>query len=191
MRDQMTRRSFLKCAGAATVAVGAATLLGGCNPIDGIVNNATKDVPEAVTKDGVLFVVSGVTAAKDDNGKEIAYLPGLSMVNLNLGTKSVSTKNFSLTVDGKKTNIRYGDAAKKLSEKALENWPEKDDVLLLDKNGSCKVPTGTSGDARYGLLVFEPAEAAKGEWKTAELTISFGGSSTTFIIPRDGDIKRK
>lgn len=58
MNNAISRRTFLKCAGTAAVAVGAASMLGGCSLIDNIINNATKDVPNMITLGNVNFILT-------------------------------------------------------------------------------------------------------------------------------------
>lgn len=197
MSNVISRRVFLKCAGAATVAVGAASLLGGCSLIDNIINNATKDVPNMTTLGGVSFELSFVHAVRKDStyedgtetlGDLVSFLPKIGLGNFTGGEgKSVSKDTFSLKVDDHEMTLLLGDAA----VTAVRGYIQRENLLLNDQ-GSVTLGGNTSENGYPdGFLVYAfPADVHIKTWNKAVLTITMGGKSTTFTLTHKGDPSR-
>lgn len=178
MNNAISRRTFLKCAGAATVAAGAASLLGGCSLFDNIINAGTKDMP-AITINGITFSVTGAaTYAKTTDGKQsvkaLVPLVGILDNNQIVGAepKTLDKSIFSLKIDGVDAEIKWGDDAQKIVN---EVFSEDNDATVLDKNGKTK--TGLTAVA----LVFVPKQPIE-RWSKAVLTINYSGRSQNFEL---------
>ena len=194
MNNAISRRTFLKCAGTAAVAVGAASMLGGCSLMDDIINKATEDYPNMTTLDGVSFDLSLVHAARKDStyeggtetlGDLVSFMPHIGLGNFVGGEgKSVNKDTFSLKVDDHEMTLLLGDAA----VAAARGYIQKENLLLNDQ-GNVTLGANTS-ESGYpdGFLVYAfPADVPVKTWKKAVLTIKMGGKSTTFTLTHKGD----
>ena len=197
MSNAISRRTFLKCAGAAAVAVGAASMLGGCSLVDDIINKATEDYPNMTTLDGVSFDLSLVHAARKDStyeggtetlGDLVSFMPHIGLGNFVGGEgKSVSKDTFSLKVDDHEMKLLLGADA----VAAARGYLQKENLLLNDQG----VVTlgGNTSESGYpdGFLVYAfPADVHVKTWNKAVLTITMGGKSTTFTLTHKGDPSR-
>lgn len=178
MNNAISRRTFLKCAGTAAVAVGAASMLGGCSLFDNIINAGTKDMP-AITINGITFSVTGAaTYAKTTDGKQsvkaLVPLVGILDNNQIVGAepKTLDKSIFSLKIDGVDAEIKWGDDAQKIVN---EVFTEDNDATVLDKSGKTK--TGLTAVA----LVFVPKQPIE-KWSKAVLTINYSGRSQSFEL---------
>lgn len=179
MNNAISRRTFLKCAGTAAVAVGAASLLGGCSLFDNIINAGTKDMP-AITINGITFSVTGAATdyAKPTEGKQsvkaLVPLVGILDNNQIVGAepKTLDKSIFSLKIDGVDADIKWGDEAQKIVN---EVFAEDNEATVLDKNGKTK--TGLTAVA----LVFVPKQPIE-KWSKAVLTINYSGRSQSFEL---------
>ena len=197
MSNAISRRTFLKCAGTAAVAVGAASLLGGCSLMDDIINKATEDYPYMTTLDGVSFSLSGVQTARETStfeggtetlGDLVSFMPHIGLGNFVGGEgKSVSKDTFSLKVDDHEMKLLLGADA----VAAARGYLQKENLLLNDQG----VVTlgGNTSESGYpdGFLVYAfPADVHVKTWNKAVLTITMGGKSTTFTLTHKGDPSR-
>ena len=197
MSNAISRRTFLKCAGAAAVAVGAASMLGGCSLMDDIINKVTEDYPNMTTLDGVSFELSFVHAARKDStfedgtetlGDLVSFMPHIGLGNFVGGEgKSVSKDTFSLKVDDHEMKLLLGADA----VAAARGYLQKENLLLNDQG----VVTlgGNTSESGYpdGFLVYAfPADVHVKTWNKAVLTITMGGKSTTFTLTHKGDPSR-
>ena len=197
MNNAISRRTFLKCAGTAAVAVGAASLLGGCSLMDDIINKATEDYPYMTTLDGVSFSLSGVQTARETStfeggtetlGDLVSFMPHIGLGNFVGGEgKSVSEDTFSLNVDDHEMKLLLGTGA----VAAARGYLQKENLLLNDQG----VVTlgGNTSESGYpdGFLVYAfPADVHVKTWNKAVLTITMGGKSTTFTLTHKGDPSR-
>lgn len=197
MNNAISRRTFLKCAGTAAVAVGAASMLGGCSLMDDIINKATEDYPYMTTLDGVSFSLSGVQTARETStfeggtetlGDLVSFMPHIGLGNFVGGEgKSVSKDTFSLKVDDHEMKLLLGTDA----VAAARGYLQKENLLLNDQG----VVTlgGNTSESGYpdGFLVYAfPADVHIKTWNKAVLTITMGGKSTTFTLTHKGDPSR-
>lgn len=197
MSNAISRRAFLKCAGASVLAVGAASLLGGCSLMDDIINKATEDYPYMTTLDGVSFSLSGVQTARETStfeggtetlGDLVSFMPHIGLGNFVGGEgKSVSKDTFSLKVDDHEMKLLLGADA----VTAARGYLQKENLLLNDQG----VVTlgGNTSESGYpdGFLVYAfPADVHVKTWNKAVLTITLGGKSTTFTLTHKGDPSR-
>lgn len=179
MNNAISRRTFLKCAGTAAVAVGAASMLGGCSLFDNIINAGTKEMP-AITINGITFSVTGAATdyAKATEGKQsvkaLVPLVGILDNNQIVGAepKTLDKSIFSLKIDGVDADIKWGDDAQKIVN---EVFAEDNEATVLDKNGKTK--TGLTAVA----LVFVPKQPIE-KWSKAVLTINYSGRSQSFEL---------
>lgn len=185
MNNAISRRTFLKCAGAATVAAGAASLLGGCSLFDNIFNAGTKDMP-AITINGITFSVTGAaTYAKTTDGKQsvkaLVPLVGILDNNQFVGAepKTLDKSIFSLKIDGVDAEIKWGEEAQKIVN---EVFSEDNEATVLDKDGKTK--TGLTAVA----LVFVPKQSIE-RWSKAVLTINYSGRSQSFELTYQSDFE--
>ena len=194
MSNKISRRSFLKCAGVAALAVSAAGALSGCSLVDDIINKATEDYPNMTTLNGVSFNLSSVHAARREASTEplgelVSFMPLIGLANFTSGEgKNVNQNTFSLKVDDYEMKPLLGEAAMKAACGYLSN---KED-LLLDEKGSVTLGANTSESGyKDGFLVYAfPADVPVKTWKKAVLTITMGGKSTTFTLTHKGDDSR-
>lgn len=190
MSNKISRRSFLKCAGVAALAVSAAGALSGCSLVDDIINKATEDYPNMTTLDGVSFDLSSVHAARREASTEplgelVSFMPHISLANFTSGEgKNVNKGTFSLKVDDYEMTLLLGDDA----VKASCGYLSKKDDLLLDDQGSVTLGANTSESGyKNGFLVYAfPEKVHVKTWKKAVLTITMNGKSTTFTLTHTG-----
>ena len=190
MSNKISRRSFLKCAGATALAVSAAGALSGCSLVDDIINKVTEDYPNVTTLDGVSFNLSSVRAVRKDSTSEtlgdlVSFLPHIGLGNFTGGEgKSVSKDTFSLKVDDHEMTLLLGDDA----VKASCGYLSKKDDLLLDEKGNVTLGANTSESGyKNGFLVYAfPEKVHVKTWKKAVLTITMNGKSTTFTLTHTG-----
>ena len=186
MNNAISRRTFLKCAGAATVAAGAASLLGGCSLFDNIINAGTKEMP-TITMDGVTFTVTGAftqaTTTKNENGETKtvnAVVPLLSIVDgnqiVNSNPRTVSKSNFKLTIDGVEAEVKV-DPDARTTVKALVGDEGEKELRTLNNNGQLTLDGGLASVA----LVFVPKQSIE-KWSKAVLTISYSNRSQNFEL---------
>lgn len=191
MSNKISRRSFLKCAGVAALAVSAAGALSGCSLVDDIINKATEDYPYMTTLDGVSFSLTSVHAARREASTEplgelVSFMPHISLANFTSGEgKNVNKGTFSLKVDDYEMTLLLGDAAMT----AAHGYLQKKDDMLLNDQGSVTLGANTSENGYPdGFLVYAfPADVHVKTWKKAVLTIQMGGKSTTFTLTHKGD----
>lgn len=188
MSNNMTRRSFLKCAGAATVAVGAASLLGSCGIIDDIVNQGTKDIPLTTNMGNVNFsIVAPEKNKMSEDGSKIEYfLPGLVLTNVAMvdqRPREVKAEAFTLTVDGHKTTPVTGANAKAV---VTALYPNSKEEAIFGNGASVTVEVGGTPASGYMVFKAEDGFTAK-DWSTAVLTVKYDSSTTIFTMKKDGD----
>lgn len=178
MNNAISRRTFLKCAGAATVAAGAASLLGGCSLFDNVINAGTKDLP-AITINGITFTVTGAATdfdLKSEKKSVKALIPLVGILDNNqiVGAepKTLDKGIFSLKIDGVDADIKCGDEAQKFVD---EMFSDDNGVTVLDKNGKTKTGMTAVG------LVFVPKQPIE-KWTKAVLTINYSGRSQSFEL---------
>lgn len=179
MNNAISRRTFLKCAGTAAVAVGAASMLGGCSLFDNIINAGTKDMP-AITINGITFSVTNAATdyAKSTEGKQSvkALVPLVGILDSNqivgVEPKTLDKSIFSLKIDGVDAEIKWGNEAQNIVN---EVFTEDNDATVLDKDGKTK--TGLTAVA----LVFVPKQPIE-KWSKAVLTINYSGRSQSFEL---------
>ena len=189
MSNKISRRSFLKCAGATALAVSAAGALSGCSLVDDIINKVTEDYPYMTTLDGVSFSLSSVHAARREASTEplgelVSFMPLIGLANFTSGEgKNVNQNTFSLKVDDYEMKPLLGDAA----VTAARGYIQKDD-LLLDDQGNVTLGANTSESGyKDGFLVYAfPEKVHVKTWKKAVLTITMNGKSTTFTLTHTG-----
>lgn len=185
MNNAISRRTFLKCAGAATVAAGAASLLGGCSLIDNVINAATKDVP-SITMDGVTFTVTNaftqITTTKTESGETKAVNAVLPLVGIIDGNQIVSSNprtvskgNFKLTIDGVEAEAKVGKEAEKIVNDLVGEGAK--DLSKLNDKGQLALDGGLASVA----LVFVPKKPIE-KWSKAVLTISYSNRSQNFEL---------
>ena len=184
MSNAISRRTFLKCAGAATVAVGAASMLGGCSLIDDALN-------KVMDANGVSGVTINGVGVQCDFGFQLHEREGeadfgnIAAVAMDVSFSSVSSKawtikasDFELTVDGKKATTLYGEEAKKVYSTTDERT-----YMPFDKNGQIRLGTEAAESARYkgGLVVFKLAEVVE-NWKDMKLKIKVADGEANFTV---------
>lgn len=193
MSNKISRRSFLKGAGVAALAVSAAGALSGCSLVDDIINKATEDYPNMTTLNGVSFNLSSVHAARREASTEplgelVSFMPLIGLANFTSGEgKNVNKGTFSLKVDDYEMKLLLGDAA----VAAACGYIQKEN-LLLDENGNVTLGANTSESGyKDGFLVYAfPEKVRVKTWKKAVLTIKMGGKSTTFTLTHTSDDPR-
>lgn len=190
MSNAISRRTFLKCAGAATVAVGAASMLGGCSLIDDALNGIMDKTDVAgVTHNrvGVTWNTAFVNRESGSAGDDGQWKEGpINTVTASIDISSLSSQeydlkaeNIELKVDGVKASVlNYNDVL---------TVDKKD--LLLGQNGVAHIGTGDLESRGVGGLVeFKLNNTPKLEsWSKMELTITFGPGTFAFTATPDKD----
>lgn len=123
MENKISRRAFLKCAGTTALAVGTASLLGGCGPVDDAVSSVLGD--NAIMMSGVGFAwVSncgrGHCDPNDMDGTKgesyFLYAVKLSVANLAGGSVTLNHSDFTFTINGQESEVLYGDSFAKYAD---------------------------------------------------------------------------
>lgn len=183
MSNLMSRRAFLKCAGAVTAAAGAASMLSGCDLINGVIDTAFSGVPNTVRVGGVMFSFDYLRLVKntDDHDREdvedeeenVLYVLAKVQSARVDGPTELSAANFSMKLDDKDLTVVTGEEMHKAV--ALSGIGSNGQLYLMDDNGNVDISARLGAS---GFLVFKPGTEVK-EWKKAALTFKCNGESKT------------
>lgn len=200
MSNAISRRVFLKCAGAATVAVGAASMLGGCSLIDDAIDDALNGMMDKNNVAGVthnrvgvtwnmaaINHASGTVDGEWKKGPIDTVTAAIDISSLSSQEYDLKAENIELKVDGVKATVQnYND---------VQVADKKD--LLLGQNGVVHIGAGDlESRSVSGYVVFKLNNEPKPEsWSKLELTIKFGPGTFSFTAtpkkdhPDEAEIK--
>lgn len=190
MSNKISRRSFLKCAGATALAAGAASMLSGCDLIGAAMNLGFEKIGNQM---GHASATMGdnVWAALSNNFYHWGGTGELSLLAVQFQVKNKRTDGLdfyasditNITIDGHKAKIITPNPE---FFKGLDETP-----ALFDANG--KKTFAASPDmnqAEDGYIFFAP-DYDEGEehtivngWKTLEFTFKLNGYTATFAATR-------
>ena len=199
MENKISRRAFLKCAGTTALAVGTASLLGGCGPVDDAVSSVLGD--NAIMMSGVGFAWvnncgRGHCDPNDMDGTKgesyFLYAVKLSVANLAGGSVTLNHSDFTFTINGQESEVLYGDSFAKYAD-VFGAWFTADD-LLLDADGIRNIPLNPTGlGVPHGWLAFKlkPVEGRDIPWEfkslKLELTIHRNGEARSMTLTYDAE----
>lgn len=198
--ENISRRTFLKTAGASALAVGAVGMLGGCGIVDNMINNILKqyaDVPNAKVMNSVA-VVAGSTVktinakgADGNKGNATAVMIDVTMLNASLTKYSLKKSNFTMKVDGADATLLVGNDAEKMLTTGYTYYYGYD--MLLNSKGEATLDkfSATDTEGKYmadGYLVFKLKNPVA-DWKKAELTVTLGSNKAVYTITNGSTVK--
>ena len=189
MSNAISRRAFLKCAGASALAVGAASLLGGCNWIEQIGNASGV---ATCTMGGVM--VSVATKTRWWNSEYIDPI-GIALWVKNRQDHEITLKASEIT------NVTINGHKAKVLTKTDEVMNAKDypnyvaEQSLFRAGDSKTYPSDNNWDMNSyveGFVFFVPdykedEEKLKGHWSNVRFTLKLNGESKTFEVNRNGN----
>ena len=213
MSNAISRRAFLKCAGASALAVGAASMLSGCDFFDKAMGSLIGQVGEAA---GIAMCKMGGTdtewalVAVGHKGTcwqaTSAGKPYVTAVGIGVEVKNYQNKDIDLnavditdvTVDGRKATVLTNTD---VSMKDYTNYGSYAAQSLFRTGDSKKCPAdkNMNGTAIDGYVFFalnyaseEEKLAAKADWSKVRFTLKLNGDTKTFeVYKNNGDITSK
>lgn len=195
--ENISRRTFLKTAGASVLAVGAVSMLGGCGIVDNIVTSMLKkysDVPNAKVMNSMVVIAGnsvGTLNAANADSKITGLMIDAELVNANTKKVTLKKSNFTLKVDGADATVLTGSEATKMLSSDYSDY--LNEYVLLDNKGELNLAPVTDPDGKYyaaGVLVFK-LKTPVASWKKAELTVTVGSNKAVYTITNsgNGDVK--
>lgn len=189
MSNAISRRAFLKCAGASALAVGAASLLGGCNWIEQIGNASGV---ATCTMGGVMVSVATRTRWWDG---EYMNPVGIALWVKNRQDHEITLKASDITnvtINGHKAKVLTN------TDEAIDTAKYSGYVSeqsLFRAGDSKTYPSDNNLDMNSyveGFMFFVPdyadgEEKLKGHWSNVRFTLKLNGETKTFEVNRSGD----
>lgn len=192
MSSNISRRSFLKCAGATALAVGAVGLLGGCGVVDDAISNIFQQVGDQTGH------------AADSVGKFMYGLSNdcrwwhnaeneLTLLRINFQVKNLTDETVTFKVEDIKSATIDGHKAKAVlkASDVNNNVDETSYTPLFDENGTKTYgPSQNMNQAEENCLYFTPVyeegeEHVNADWRTFEMTFTIKGKTSTFVMTHD------
>lgn len=189
----VTRRAFLKTAGAAALAVG---MLSGCGLVDNAINGAFAgaNVPNMKVVNGVGLRCDSIVPAHagdlENPGPMRYMLASLDLVNI--GTKDVTfnSSDFKLKMNDVEAEIMLGIEAEEMAGEEQRGYVAANLLLNGNDSNTFTVPKEMDENrAVGGFLVFKlKNNPMPTTWSKAELTVNVKGTTITFTsVPRGDD----
>lgn len=196
MSNKISRRSFLKCAGATALAAGAASMLSGCDLIGAAMNLGFEKIgnqlghASATMGDNVWAALSNSFCSWSDGKNELLLLA----VEFQVKNKRNEKLNFSASDI---TNVRINghnarvvvDPGKEFSNCiGQEKFP-----ALFNANGNKTFAASPDmNQAEDGCIYFAPVygeneEHITGTWETVKFTFKLNGNTATFTGTHNAD----
>lgn len=191
MSKNISRRTFLKCAGAVTVAAGAASMLGGCSLLDDLIEKISDE-------SGIAMKTIGENGAVWISAASSSIWWGSELIGVNFQVKNKQDKELTfkstditnVKIDGHKAAVVLAPDENRYNYNKDGKHP-----LLFDKTTGTKVYPANNDyttAAVDGFIFFSP-EYDEGEehltttWRKLEFTVKLNGGTATVIVTRSGD----
>ena len=189
MSNAISRRAFLKCAGASALAVGAASLLGGCNWIEQIGNASGV---ATCTMGGVM--VSVATKTRWWNSEYIDPI-GIALWVKNRQDHEITLKATDIThvtINGHEAKVLTNTDAE-MDTKVYSGYVGEQS--LFRAGDSKTYPSDNNWDMNSyveGFVFFVPdyadgEEKLKAPWSNVRFTLTLNGETKTFEVNRNGN----
>ncbi len=190
MSNAISRRAFLKCAGASVLAVGAASLLGGCNWVEQIGN--ASGVATCTMGGNVMVSVATKTRWWDS---EYIDPIGIALWVKNRQDKEITLKATDITnvtINGHKAKV-LTNTDETIDAEKYQGYVSE---LSLFRDGDSKTyPSDKNWDMNSyveGYVFFVPdyadgEEKLKAPWTNVRFTLKLNGETKTFEVNRSGD----
>lgn len=188
MSKNISRRTFLKCAGAVTVAAGAASMLGGCSLFDDLI----EQISDA---SGIAMTTIGENGSVWISAASSSIWWGSELIGVNFQVKNKQDKELTFkSTDITDAKIDGHKAAVVLDPDKNYNSDGKH-PLLFDKTTGTKVYPANNdytSPAVNGFIFFSPVYEEDEEhltttWKKLEFTVKLNGGTATVIVTKSGD----
>lgn len=209
MNNAISRRSFLKCAGATALAAGAASMLSGCDLLDKAMGSLIGRVGEASgiamckmggtsTEYAMVTLRNDVTWWKSTASHETLPENTLLAVGFTIQVKNYQNKEITLkasditdvTVNGHKAKV-LTDTDSSLATYTNSAKYNEDGLFKKGDSKTYKAAKDTSvsvdGHVFFELVYANAAEAVKGDWNNIKFTLKLNGDTKTFELTKNGD----
>lgn len=196
MSNKISRRSFLKCAGATALAAGAASMLSGCDLIGAAMNLGFEKIgnqmghASATMGDNVWAALSNRFCSWNNGENELLILA----VEFQVKNKRNEGLNFSA---GEITNVKInGHKARVVVDPGKEfsncSGQEKYPVLYNASGSKTFEASPDMNAAEDGYIYFAPVydegeEHITGKWETVEFMFKLNGNTATFTGTHNAD----
>lgn len=196
MSNKISRRSFLKCAGATALAAGAASMLSGCDLIGAAMNLGFEKIgnqmghASATMGDNVWAALSNRFNSWNDGKNELLILA----VEFQVKNKRNEKLNFSASditnvkINGHEARVVFNPGTEFSSCGEQKKYP-----VLYNASGSKTFAASPDmNQAEDGYIYFAPVygeneEHITGKWETVEFTFKLNGNSATFTGTHNAD----
>lgn len=191
--ERISRRKFLKTAGAAVLTVGAAGMLSGCSMSDligaalPIYGDAQGHAAE--NANGAMFALSNECRWWSMDGK-------LALFRTTFQVKNMTDHDVTFHASDIKSATLNGYPARVILDPehgAKISVVEQGDKLFDQTTGSrTYAPSNNMNSAINSYLYFEPIypegdAGIQGDWSNFEMTFTFAGKETTFVMNMDSN----
>ena len=196
MSNKISRRSFLKCAGATALAAGAASMLSGCDLIGAAMNLGFEKIgnqmghASATMGDNVWAALSNRFCSWNNGENELLILA----VEFQVKNKRDAGLDFHA---GDITNVKInGHEARVVVDPGKEfsncSGQEKYRVLYNASGSKTFAASPDMNQAEDGYIYFAPVygeneEHITGTWETVEFTFKLNGNTATFTGTHNAD----
>ena len=195
MTNKITRRAFLKCAGAVTVAAGAASVLSGCDQLVGTITGAGQGDQESIYArvemgDADQYVLVGLLnyvdmhTVKQDDGSE-------KMMSLAVRIGIKNYRNESLVFSASDvTNAMVDDHILILKTQTSETYNAGLKNVFVDSDSVTYAPDlDPKKAAPEGYLVFEPKDGplSGNNWSEIKFDLKLNGKKASFRLYHSGN----
>lgn len=190
MSNLMSRRAFLKCAGAVTVAAGAASVLSGCDQLVGTITGAGQGDQESIYArvemgDKNEYVLVGLL--NEVHYSTVGETGPINGLSVKIGIKNYrsqalvfhSTDVTNASVDGYELEIQTGGSE--------DNVFAKSDSVTYPADRDPKIA------GKEGYLVFKPkeGESPAQPWSEIKFDLALNGKTARFTMLSNGKSEGK
>ena len=219
MSNAISRRAFLKCAGASALAVGAASMLSGCDFFDKAMGSLIGQVGEAsgiamakmggTDTDWALVAVGAKstwwsrTVTQGDDKPSYTYL---DIVGIGVEVKNYQNKDITLSaaditdvkVDGHNATVLTNTDVSMKDYKNYGNYVAQS-LFRTGDSKKCPADKNMNGTAIDGYVFFalnyaneEEKLAAQADWSKVRFTLKLNGDTKTFeVYKTNGNVTSK
>lgn len=196
MSNAISRRTFLKCAGATALAAGAASMLSGCDLLDkamgsvfdkleGACRMGGTDTDYAMVKVGAKAITWSITTAES----KYTTVVGIGVQVKNYQDKEITLKASDITnvtVNGHKANILTN------TKVSMEKYDETESLFETGDTKTYPASKNMNEPSVNGYVYFEvdyksDEKLVEYPWTNVKFTMTLNGATKTFEVYKNGD----
>ena len=196
MSNKISRRSFLKCAGATALAAGAASMLSGCDLIGAAMNLGFEKIgnqmghASATMGDNVWAALSNRFCSWNNGENELLVLAVEFQVKNKRNEKLVfhASEITNMKINGHEARVVFNPGTEFSNCSGQEKYP----VLYNASGDKTFEASPDMNAAEDGYIYFAPVygegeEHITGKWETVEFTFKLNGNTATFTGTHNAD----